>query len=190
MANGSPLYTPADLAYYAREYADTSWLVHVIGPDDVLLHSDTDDDADHEPRVPFTLETADQAAAAINRTYAWTQENNPSEFDPFFHATVFHYGKPLAAPDTIAPAPSFSADDLAWFKETWGNTAWVAYVHGQDECFDRRNDDDPLFTEDTVRKYAADMAMWDREHVAQGLPSTPVTVFRHGVPVEAEAVTR
>lgn len=181
-------YTPADLAWFRENWRETEFLVHVIGPDDVLLYSDDRDGFDpggeHAGTVPHTLETADKAAAAINATYAWTQANNPSEFDPFFHATVFHYGRPLAAPGDISPAPAFNADDLAWFKKTWSDTEWVAYVHGQDDCFDRRNEGDPLFTEATIRQYVADMARWDRQHVAEGLSSSPVTVLRYGVPFD------
>lgn len=183
------LYSPDALAYYRREYRETQFMMHVVGPDDVLLHSDiNDDDADYEPRVPFTLGTADATAAAINRTYQWTQENNPSEFDPFFQATVFHYGKPLVAPDAVSKAPELSAEDLAWFKETWGATEWVAYIHGQDECFDRSGDEDgPLFTEETVRKFAAAAVLLDREMTAQGYDAPiPVSVFRFGEPFSLE----
>lgn len=101
MTNATPLYTSADLAYFRENHGETEFLMHVIGPDDVLLYSDERDgfepDGEHEGTVPHTLETATKAAAAINATYAWTQENNPSEFDPFFHATVFHYGVPVEA---------------------------------------------------------------------------------------------
>jgi hypothetical protein len=83
--------------------------------------------------------------------------------------------------------PEFSPEDLAWFKDTYGSTEWMAYVHGQDECFDRRNDSGPLFTEDTIRKYVADMGKWNQESVAWGLEPTPVTVFRFGEPYALEA---
>ncbi len=183
------LYSPDALAYYRREYRETPFMVHVIGPDDVLLHSDiNDDDADYESRVPFTLETADQATAAINRTYQWTQENNPSEFDPFFQATVFHYGKPLVAPDAVAKAPELSTEELAWFKDTWAGTEWVAYIHGQDECFDRSGGEDgPLFTEETLRRFVANTVLLDREMTAQGYDAPiPVSVFHFGEPFALE----
>lgn len=183
-----PLYSAYDLAWFRENWGETEWLVHVGGPDDVLLYSDGRDSfdpgGDQDGTVPHTLETADKAAAAINRTYQWTRENNPSEFDPFFHATVFHYGKPLADPEDVpAPGP-FSTEDLAWFKNYYGSIEWVVYVHGQDETFTQRTDDSEPFTEETVYKYAADMALWNREHVAQGLEPASVTVFRYGVPVE------
>jgi hypothetical protein len=186
-----PLYTPADLAWFRENWRETEWLVHVTGTDDVLLYSDDRDSfdpgGDHEGTVPHTLETADKAAKAINATYAYTQANNPSEFDPHFRATVFHYGRPLAAPEAVPEPGPFSAEDLTWFKAEYGETPWMAYVHGMDECFERRNEDDEPFTEDTVRKYAADMAIWNREHVAQGLEPSAVTVFYFGEPVPAVA---
>lgn len=186
-------YSAAELAWFRENWGETEFLVHVVGSDDVLLYSDDRDGFDpggeHVGTVPHTLATADEAAKAINATYAWTQENNPSEFDPFFHATVFHYGRPLAAPEDIPAAPAFNADELAWAKETWGETEWVAFVHGMDDSFDRRDEDGPLFTEATIRKFVADMARWDRQHVAEGLSSSPVTVLRYGVPFALDAAS-
>lgn len=188
----TPLYSKEELAWFRENWAETEFLVHVVGSDDVLLYSDDRDGFDpggeHVGTVPHTLETADKAAAAINATYAYTQAHNPSEFDPFFHATVFHYGRPLAAPEDIPTAPAFSAEDLAWFKETWGNTEWVAYVHGQDECFDRRNEGDPLFTEETIRKYVTDMAVLDRRMTYEGYTALmAVSVFHFGKPTPTTA---
>lgn len=189
-----PLYTPADLAWFRENWAATEYLVHVIGPDDVLLYSDARDSFDpggeREGSVPFTLATADETAANINAVHARIERDDPSPLNPFLHATVFHYGRPLAAPEAIpSPAP-FTAEELDWFTETYDATEWMAYVHGQDECFVSRNPGDPAFTEESVRKYAADMALWSREHVAQGLEPSPVTVFHFGVPVEAAAVAK
>jgi hypothetical protein len=186
------LYSAADLAYYRREYADTEWMVHVIGPDDVLLHSDVnDDDPDHEPKMLFTLATADEMAKNINSVYERLQVEDPSPYNPMLHATVFHYGRPLVAPDAVAPAAPFSAEDLAWFKETWGASTWVAYVHGADECRDRRNDDDPPFTEETIRKFVTDMSVLDREMNAQGYTAPmAVSVFCFGEPFDLSAVAQ
>lgn len=89
MANGSTLYTPTDLAYYAREYADTPWLVHVAGPDAVLRYSD---DA---RTVPFTEEAARKTADAYNAF--GRRERELSEYAPNISATVFHHGVPAEA---------------------------------------------------------------------------------------------
>jgi hypothetical protein len=178
----TPLYTAETLAWFREQFADTEFLVHVIGPDDVLLHSDdTDED---EGTTPFTLVTADEAAKNINAIHAYIEATDPSPLNPFLHATVFHHGRPLAAPEDVPAAPAFDAEELAWFAKTWADTEWVAYVHGMDECFDRRSEGGPAFTEETVRRYVADMALWNREHLAQGLSSSPVSVFHHGVLVD------
>jgi len=171
-----PTYTPADLARFRADYADTEFLVHVLGPDMTIV-------ADDENR-PFTLYEADRLARRVN------EARNPLSWQ---YATVFHYGRPLAAPEGIEAAPAFNAEELAWALETWSGTEWVAFVHGMDDSFDRRNEGDPLFTEETIRKFVADMARWGRQHVAEGLSSSPVTVLHYGVPFDlntASAVAR
>ena len=166
----TPLYTPADLAWFRENYGETEFLVHVIGPD---LKMAADDEG-----KPFTLYEADRLARRINEA--------PAAFTPR-HATVFHYGRPLAAPEDIPAAPGFLAEELAFFKKEYGGTAWMVYVHGMDECYEQREEDDQPFTEEGARKLMANMAIWNREHVAEGLSASPTTLFHYGEPVTAVA---
>jgi hypothetical protein len=163
-------YSAADLARFREDYAETEFLVHVLGPDMTVV-------ADDEGK-PFTLYEADRLARRVN------DARSPLGWQ---HATVFHYGRPLAAPEDIPPAPAFNADELAFFKQEYGESEWMAYIHGMDECFDHNEDADEPFTEADVRKLVADMAVWNREHVAEGPASTPVSVFRFGEPFALEA---
>jgi hypothetical protein len=166
-----PRYSASDLARFRENYAETEFLVHVLGPDMTIV-------ADDENK-PFTLAEADRLARRVN------DARSPLGWQ---HATVFHYGRPLVAPDAVAKAPEFSAEDLAWFKETWGATGWVAYVHGQDECIDRPGDEDgPLFTEETLRRFVANTVLLDREMTYQGYDAPiPVSVFHFGEPFALE----
>lgn len=177
-----PLYSKDDLAWYREHYGDTEWMVHVAGPDDCVTHRD------EAATEPLTLKDADDLALAVNKFTVSESEN--SEYAPRMHATVFHYGRPLAAPEDVPAAPGFLADELAFFRKDYGQTAWMIYVHGMDECWEKREEDDQPFTEEGARKLIAKMAVWDREHVAEGLSSTPTTLFHYGVAVEAAAVAR
>ena len=187
-----PLYTPTDLSWWRENYGETEWLVHVIGPDDILLYSDEQNGFGFEDgpdgTTPFTLTTADEMAKNINAVHERIERDDPSPLNPFLHATVFHYGRPLAAPEDIPAAPGFRADELAFFKKEYGETAWMVYVHGMDECFEQREEDDQPFTEEGARDLVAKMAVWNREHAAEGLSSSPTTLFHFGEP--ETAVTR
>lgn len=163
-------YSKEDLARFRTDYADTEFIVHVLGPDMTIV-------ADDEGK-PFTLYEADRLARRVN------EARNPLSWQ---YATAFHYGKPLAAPEDIPAAPGFLTNELAFFKQEYGESEWMVYVHGQDECYDHNEDADEPYTEADVREFVAKMTIWNREHVAQGLSATPVTVFHLGVPFDLNA---
>ena len=83
-------YSPGDLAWFAAEFADTPWMVHVTGSDDIYEH------VDEAGTVPYTEETARESARQINELRERIEREDPSPFNPEFHATVFHHGVPVA----------------------------------------------------------------------------------------------
>lgn len=88
-------YTEAELARFAREYADTEWMVHVIGPDDVRLHEGPDDEFDDTTQPLLTRQTAVELAAHTNRAYERLVELIGDDPALRVHATAFHRGVPL-----------------------------------------------------------------------------------------------
>jgi len=89
--SNAPLYTPEDLAWYAREYADTPWMVHVTGSDEIYEF------VDEAGTKPYTEQTAHDSARQINELAERIEREDPSPFNPEFHATVFHHGALTAA---------------------------------------------------------------------------------------------
>lgn len=87
-ADGWTGYSQTDLAWFAEHYADTDWMVHVVGPDDCLAEDDNGQ--------PFNELEAHMAAKGINEMYASLVARDPSPYNPFLHATVFHCGVPVA----------------------------------------------------------------------------------------------
>lgn len=68
---GWPGYTPEDLAWFAANYADTEWAVHVIGPDDVHVN-EPDAQGEHNPDgKPLTEQTAWALADQVRKFNAW-----------------------------------------------------------------------------------------------------------------------
>lgn len=84
-------YSDADLAYFREHYGETDWMIHVQGPDEVLLYSDETDEVEGE--TEYTEETAFAAAAAINKIAADLLAGG-DENTPRMHASVFHRGVP------------------------------------------------------------------------------------------------
>lgn len=92
-------YSPGDLERFAREYADTEWMVHVTGPDDVRLHEGPDDEFDDTAQPLLTQQTALELARDTNRAYERLAARLGDEPAMRFHATVFRRGVPFHAPD-------------------------------------------------------------------------------------------
>ena len=91
-------YSPSDLERFAREYADTEWMVHVIGPDDVRLHQGPDDEFDDTAQPLLTQQTAIELAQDTNRAYVHLTELIGDDPALRVHATVFHRGVPVEPP--------------------------------------------------------------------------------------------
>jgi hypothetical protein len=92
-------YSPEELAWFAENYADTEWAVHVIGPDDVHTASNPDLDDDDPANPPFTEATAHAFAANVRQFNAWYHAKYPNENAPGLIPNVFHRGAPVAAKD-------------------------------------------------------------------------------------------
>lgn len=98
-------YSAEDLAWYAREYADTEWMVHVVGPDDCHTHANPDLDDDDPANPLFTEATARKFAEDVREFNAWYHAKYPGEHSPDLIPTVFRYGVP-AGPE---PEPQIPA---------------------------------------------------------------------------------
>ncbi len=87
-------YSGEDLAYYAHEFADDEWMVHVVGPDDCYLRTNPDlaDDAPNTPLVPAA--TARALVAATEKCNAWHDAKYPLEEPAGLVATIFRRGVP------------------------------------------------------------------------------------------------
>lgn len=96
-------YHQDELAWFAGHYADTDWIVHVIGPDEIHTNANPDLDDDDPANPVLTEQTAHELAASLNAAWAQYRATSAhSEFGPqAFHATVFHRGVPhqQAGPD-------------------------------------------------------------------------------------------
>lgn len=87
-------YTAEELAWFAREYGDTEWMVHVTGMDDIRTASNPDLDDDDPANPPFTEESARKFAADVVAFNAWYRAKYPNEDAPSLIPTVFHWGVP------------------------------------------------------------------------------------------------
>lgn len=91
-------YTPEDLAWYAANYADTEWMVHVTGMDDCHLHQNPDLDDDDPANPVLTQESAVKLAADFNGfNAAYTARFPDDDLAPRISATVFRFGVPYEA---------------------------------------------------------------------------------------------
>lgn len=92
------LYTTDELAWFAREYADTEWMVHVTGMDDCHLYANPDLEDDDPANPLLTEESATQLAKdfnAANANYASLFPDARLDLVPQISATVFHHGVPV-----------------------------------------------------------------------------------------------
>jgi hypothetical protein len=88
-------YTPEDLAWYAENFADTEWMVHVVGPDDCHTNEPDDQGEENPDGAPLTEETARALADSVRRFNAWYRAKHPSDSTPDLIPTVFHRGVPV-----------------------------------------------------------------------------------------------
>jgi ribosomal protein S27AE len=95
MSNLLPYFTD-DLAHFRREYADTEWMVHASGPDDVYVTEGGLDEDDPDAK-PMTRDGAVKLVAELHFISGRMNADlgpDPEGFTPRFIATAFHRGKP------------------------------------------------------------------------------------------------
>jgi hypothetical protein len=97
-------YSAEDLAWFAENFADTEWAVHVVGPDDVHTRANPDLDEDDPANPVLTEESAQAFAANVREFNAWYHAKYPNEGAPALIPTVMHRGVPVE-PKPGPPAP-------------------------------------------------------------------------------------
>jgi hypothetical protein len=110
-ADGWTGYTDADLTYLAENFRADPWAVHIIGPDEIHTHANTEL-ADDDPTNPvLTEQAAREMVANTNRFAREHAEKNPDPqgYRPVVHAVLLHYGVPVPADAPVPPELTASA---------------------------------------------------------------------------------
>lgn len=104
-ADGWTGYTDADLTYLAENFRTDPWAVHIIGPDEIHTHANTELAEDDPTNPVLTEQAAREMVANTNRFAREYAEKNPDPqgYRPVLHAVLLHYGVPVPIDSPVPP---------------------------------------------------------------------------------------
>lgn len=201
--NGAIAFDADELAWFAKNYGTTEWVIYAAGIDEIITH-DQQDAGDLPAGNPLTEVSAREYLTKLDAQFG---PGSPADRlfpgDPCY-AIALHYGKPAFGSHehghtVLPPAGTWKKPSDCVCGRTWAEAEkqqaeelakveWAVYVAGLGTLIRQDielEDDDPEnlpWTEDAARKFV-EFANGEMQQIHRTAPNQAV-LLHYGQPVE------